>query len=385
MQAGSRARRGHAFGALLGLLCACLVVVAERSAGATTPTRIMPLGDSITDGGSSGVPGAYRIDLEDRLAAGGYPLDFVGSLQNGPPDLADKDHEGHAGHLIADTATGANAWLSQSAPDVVLLMIGTNDIRFAADLAGTAGRLGGLLDQIAFSRPSAHVIVAKIPPITGLAPDRQQALIDYNNAIPGLVSIRANQGKRISLVDMQTALGPGDLIDGVHPNSAGYTKMGGVWYGGLTGVLPSTGTTFLSDLNPTSAVNGYGPYERDRSNGGPAAGDGRQPMSIRGTPFAKGLGTHANSSLTYNLGGAYATFLADVGLDDAVGPDGAVAFQVFADGAKIYDSGKMTWAQGPRAVNVSVAGRNTLQLVVTEGGDGTSYDHADWGGARLTS
>ncbi|HEX5200872.1 MAG TPA: GDSL family lipase, partial [Actinoplanes sp.] len=48
-------------------------VAAESNGG----VRVMPLGDSITDG--TQVPGGYRIGLWQRLAAGGYRVDFVGS------------------------------------------------------------------------------------------------------------------------------------------------------------------------------------------------------------------------------------------------------------------------------------------------------------------
>jgi hypothetical protein len=37
-----------------------------------------------------------------------------------------------------------------------------------------------------------------------------------------------------------------------------------------------------------------------------------------------------------------------------------------------------------KQVNVSVAGKNELKLIVTDGGDGNRCDHADWAGARVT-
>ena len=36
-----------------------------------------------------------------------------------------------------------------------------------------------------------------------------------------------------------------------------------------------------------------------------------------------------------------------------------------------------------REVKVDVAGRSTLALVVTDGGDGDASDHTDWADARL--
>src|SRR5829696_4807622 len=106
-----------------------LVVLAALIAGATS-TRIMPLGDSLTDGYN--VPGGYRISLEDRLVTAERSFDFVGSRQNGPSSLADKDHEGWIGYTIDEIRAQVPTWFAASPADVVLLMAGTNDVKFSS-------------------------------------------------------------------------------------------------------------------------------------------------------------------------------------------------------------------------------------------------------------
>jgi glucose/arabinose dehydrogenase len=140
--------------------------------------------------------------------------------------------------------------------------------------------------------------------------------------------------------------------------------------------------TYLSDLTPTSATSAWGPIERDRSNGEAAAGDGNV-LSLGGTPYNKGIGVHADSQLTYNLGGAYSNFSTYVGVDDEVGANGSVVFQILADGVPLFDSGIMTGTSSTRLARVDVTGRQTLTLVVNNGGDGIAYDHADWAEAQL--
>ncbi|MDR1203000.1 MAG: NPCBM/NEW2 domain-containing protein [Tannerellaceae bacterium] len=63
----------------------------------------------------------------------------------------------------------------------------------------------------------------------------------------------------------------------------------------------------MSDMSWVSSTNGFGPAERDMSNGENLSGDG-QPIQIDGTVFEKGLGCHANSEIIVALDGNYQTF-----------------------------------------------------------------------------
>lgn len=132
----------------------------------------------------------------------------------------------------------------------------------------------------------------------------------------------------------------------------------------------------LSTQPLVSATNGWGPAERDRSNGERAAGDGAT-LTVGGKTYPRGLGTHAPSALVFDLDGQCQTFSADVGVDDEVS-GGSVTFQVVADGQILYDSGVARGTDAARSLKVSVAGRKQLKLVVTDAGDGVSFDHADW-------
>lgn len=143
--------------------------------------------------------------------------------------------------------------------------------------------------------------------------------------------------------------------------------------------------TLLSTLTPVDPVaNGFGPFERDLSNGDDALADGK-PLTIQGISFLKGVGVHAPSDLRFDLGaGCTGELIADVGVDDEVGDAGSVIFQVFADDKKIFDSGLKRGTDARAAVAVSVGSAKQLRLVVTDGGDGNGSDHGDWGGVRVT-
>ena len=67
-----------------------------------------------------------------------------------------------------------------------------------------------------------------------------------------------------------------------------------------------------------SETNGWGPVERDRSNGESSGGDGL-PLSIGGVTYAKGIGVHAPSEVSVYLGRSCERFTAKIGLDDETG------------------------------------------------------------------
>lgn len=141
----------------------------------------------------------------------------------------------------------------------------------------------------------------------------------------------------------------------------------------------------ITDFTPVGTpINGFGPIENNRSNGEAAAGDGGT-ITLDTIAYPRGLGVHAPSEVVYNLAGACSgSFISDVGIDDEVGNRGSVVFQVYLDGVKAYDSGMVRGADARRRASVSVAGRQQMRLVVTDGGDNPDFDHADWAGARVT-
>jgi hypothetical protein len=148
-------------------------------------------------------------------------------------------------------------------------------------------------------------------------------------------------------------------------------------------VIAAPSTRYLSDSQWTSATNGWGPVERNASNGEQNPGDGR-PISISGKTYVKGIGAHAFSDVRFPLGGTCTAFTSDIGIDDEVRPHGSVVFQVWADGTKLFDSGPIYSGSAATRVNIDLTGKNELALVINDAGDGIGYDHADWADAQIT-
>ncbi len=256
--------------AALGVVLATGMAVAASppaSAESNGGVRVMPLGDSITDGFN--VPGGYRIDLWRRMAAAGNAVDFVGSGFNGPANLGDHDHEGHSGWRIDQLDANVEGWLRASAPRTVLLHIGTNDVNQNHDLANAPSRLSALIDKIRVNAPTVELFVAQITPESD--PTRESRVRAFNDAVPGVV---AQKGPRTHLVDMHSALTTADLADGVHPNSGGYDKMAARWYSALQSVpgsltpvaVPPVGTeVLLANPQANRCLDVHGAVAVDRT------------------------------------------------------------------------------------------------------------------------
>jgi lysophospholipase L1-like esterase len=214
------------------------------------PLKIMPLGDSNTRGKNPYDPAGYRDDLWQTFQANQQSVNFVGSLTSGLTTF-DDNHQGHGGWTIRELISGraglSNAgnitsWLNQAKPDVITLMIGTNDTKNKT-LTQMIQDLNLLIDTITILSPQTYILLGSIPPNLSSV-SRNQLTLSFNAALPGIVNTKASQGKRIGFVDIFAALDPAtDLYaDGVHLSTSGYVKTAGAWYNAINNLI-TTGVT----------------------------------------------------------------------------------------------------------------------------------------------
>ncbi|WP_437497375.1 SGNH/GDSL hydrolase family protein [Sorangium sp. So ce1099] len=202
------------------------------------PCKILPLGDSITDGVGVQGGGGYRIELFKKARAAGQNITFVGSLVNGPAMVDGvafpRAHEGHSGWRINQIAGLVPTPALADHPHIVLLHAGTNDLTQNDNIPMAPQRVGAVLDKIFDSSPETLVVVAQLIPITFADP----TVVTYNNALADIVETRAAAGKHVVLVDMHTGFPAAELPDRIHPNEAGYARMANVWYAAIADLLP---------------------------------------------------------------------------------------------------------------------------------------------------
>lgn len=223
---------------------------------ATGTCAIMPLGDSITDGVGSSQGGGYRVQLFHDAVQGKKKITFVGSATdpNGPATVDGKtfprNHEGHPGYTVDNSSTTSgisplvDASIAANRPNIILLMIGTNDLNRNVDPTNFPTRLGALLDKIVNDAPNSLVAVAKITPWQDDGTNAN-AVEPFNTKIATVVQARITNGKHVVLVDMYTPFRANTnyktalMGDYLHPNDAGYVIMGDVWYAAIKDYLPA--------------------------------------------------------------------------------------------------------------------------------------------------
>jgi len=225
------------------LLAACAVVMAPASAGAAAPTRIMPLGDSIT-----GSPGCWRALLWRHLQDTGHTnVDFVGTL---PPQgcgfTYDGENEGHGGILATGIVRDNQlpGWLSATRPDIVLMHLGTNDVWNNIPTSTILDAYTTMLGQMRAGNPAIKLVVARIIPMNPAnCAACGQRVVDLDNAIPGWAQAHTTAASPVTVVDQWTGFDTAaDTTDGVHPNSTtGIQKMESRWYPALVAALPTAG------------------------------------------------------------------------------------------------------------------------------------------------
>lgn len=228
-----------------------------------TATRILPLGDSITDGFED--LDSYRKPLWQDLQSAGYGnVDFVGSETHRFTDATlyenpsfDLDHEGHGGWRVNDILYGYGhdrdgnepylpylqakghlaQWVAVSQPDVALVHLGTNDVLYTESAASTIQEMEQLIDVLRAQNPNMAIFIAQIVPDGRF----EAATVAFNDLVPDLVARKTRPDSPVIVVDHWTDynLATEHGADGIHPNALGEIKMADRWFLGLEALFES--------------------------------------------------------------------------------------------------------------------------------------------------
>ncbi len=198
--------------------------------------RIMPLGDSITQGNRR--QNSFRRELWHALRETGLQVDFVGSQRRnhwgGPPNRDfDLDHEGHWGWRLDQVLARIDQWTAASQPDIVLIHLGTNDLAQGKEPDAIMEELVELITMLRDQTPQVSILLAQLIDNAFLS-SRIQAL---NRLIP-TIQAHSTQTSPIIIVDHWTGFDPSEhTYDGTHPNDAGEGLMARKWTEALLPLL----------------------------------------------------------------------------------------------------------------------------------------------------
>lgn len=300
------------------------------------PYRIMPLGDSITAGYTDNpvwnVPFqfGYRSELFKLLSSNGIPFQFVGNslepwnglfgLPKNKPDpdlrpLAQDQHEGYGGQGTAYVSQNIRTWLTNDRPDIILMMIGINDIGAGQTGAPTTVQraLSNIVQTIVTVRPATHVIVAQIMPYSVYTP----ALQEYNDYIKTvLVPSFAARGYRVTTVDQSANFvtdpaglhpDPNLYSNGInHPNAVAYARMAQTWLRGIQSVLSGGPTPTITNPPATREASPGAMIPIDATTTAGSGGDAvRLQLLVNGVPQAETLGTSISTNWQVPTPGAH--------------------------------------------------------------------------------
>ncbi len=135
-------------------------------------------------------------------------------------------------------------------------------------------------------------------------------------------------------------------------------------------------TVWLDKLDLSNMESGWGTARANKSVEG-------NILSIAGNKFEHGVGTHAVSTYQLNIDKNGKRFLAAVGVDDEATNKGSVEFIVLGDMKVLWQSGIMKRGTTAKIIDIDISNVKILGLLVTDAGDGTDYDHADWCDAKI--
>lgn len=255
----------------------------SSASGSAGTTRVMPLGDSCTWGQGIGSPhgGGYRIQFLELARKAGLAMDFVGTQKNGPPSMTDRDNQGHPGYEISMIDSLIASKLKTCQPDLILLMIGGNDVIHGKGAAAPEA-LAKLISTITSTLPTARLIVSSILPIhttSGMA-----GAIAFNKKIPAIVEAAAAQGKRVTFVDLFAGMTVKDLDSGgAHPTPSGYVKLGTLWFNAAKPFLGKKAAP-ITELPVTAPPPVGGDDDQTTSTPGSTADNPTPGMTSAGTP-----------------------------------------------------------------------------------------------------
>jgi lysophospholipase L1-like esterase len=213
---------------LLALFAATLAGVAASP----PPPRIMPVGDSITQGGGATFA-TYRVVLAAKLRAAGVRFEFVGSQATATPH-GPLRHEGYGGKNAEFLAGILEAKLAAAPADILMIQAGHNHFAEEKPIPSILAATRAMVATARQRNPKVVVAIAQVTP-AGKLP-KYSYIPELNLALAALAKELDRPEQRVVSVDLATGfdVATDTITDRVHPNARGAEKIAQRWAEALT-------------------------------------------------------------------------------------------------------------------------------------------------------
>lgn len=200
----------------------------------TKTYRIMPVGDSITQGGEKFTN--YRYLLWKKLADSGYRIEYVGSRKGDSP-VGPLSHEGYGGGTAEFLAGIIGNNFQKHPADIVLIHAGHNHFVDQKPVPGIITATETIIADIRQTNPQVCVLLAQV--ITSGKLPKYSYIPELNESLEQLANRLNTPAQPVLLVNQADGFDwrEDTVSDKVHPNAQGAGKMASHWFQALTGTM----------------------------------------------------------------------------------------------------------------------------------------------------
>jgi len=203
--------------------------------------RILPVGDSITEGGKTF--SNYRYPLWEKLFAAGYLVEFVGS-RTSDSRVGPLRHEGYGGKNAEFLAEAVENYFRTNSADIVLIHSGHNHTNTEAPLPGIVAATERMIRAARVANPKITVLMAQV--ISSGKLPKYEYLPELNTELGRLAARLDSAAQPVKIVNQADGFDwrTDTIDDHVHPNARGAEKMAAKWFVALTNVMEAPPQTF---------------------------------------------------------------------------------------------------------------------------------------------
>lgn len=188
------------------------------------PTRIMFVGDSLT----VGINGGYRSHIYERLQSDKLSTVFVGPYNDSQNSCTlNMSHAAKRSKRISWVHSNLKKWNDVYAPDVIVLMIGTNDIHATGGSGKPFDEMQDLIHMIYSNVDVGIVLILPVPMMVGLEGEVQEFNAKLDDYISHVHTYSLDEDSyKVSMLARESSVERKDLArDGVHLKLHSYSKI----------------------------------------------------------------------------------------------------------------------------------------------------------------